>query len=241
MILLFTDFGSAGPYTGQMQAVINQLAPEAAVIPLVSDAPTANPVASSYLLAALRNSFPANSIFLSIVDPGVGGLRRAVVLYADGQYFVGPDNGLFNTIAVHSTGQPSWSEITWQPEICSNSFHGRDIFAPVAAALVEKRAESMLAVITPPSLKQWPVDLTQIIYFDYFGNALTGLRYTDTFSGQLLRVNNISIQQADTFSDVPKGDAFWYENANGLIAIAVNQGRAGELLGLKIGTDVEIF
>jgi S-adenosylmethionine hydrolase len=239
VILLFTDFGSAGPYTGQMQAVINQLAPEAAVIPLVSDAPTANPVASSYLLAALRNSFPANSIFLSIVDPGVGGLRRAVVLYADGQYFVGPDNGLFNTIAVHSTGQPSWSEITWQPEICSNSFHGRDLFAPVAAALAEGRADAMLAVFTQNSLQQWPADLAQIIYFDHFGNAMTGLRYTEAFFGKRLRVNNVSIQQAETFYTVPKGDAFWYKNANGLIEIAVNQGRAREQLSLGIGSKVE--
>ena len=239
MILLFTDFGAAGPYTGQMQAVLTQLAPATPVISLLSDAPTANPVASGYLLAALRHSFPVDSIFLSIVDPGVGGMRRAVVLWADGQYFVGPDNGLFNTLAVQSTAQPIWRRITWQPDACSNSFHGRDLFTPVAAALAEGRADAMLAVFTQNSLQQWPADLAQIIYFDHFGNAMTGLRYTEAFFGKRLRVNNVSIQQAETFYTVPKGDAFWYKNANGLIEIAVNQGWAREQLGLGIGSKVE--
>lgn len=239
MILLFTDFGADGPYTGQMQAVLKQLAPEATVIPLVSNAPMANPIASSYLLAALRNSFPENSIFLSIVDPGVGGLRRPVVLYADGQYFVGPDNGLFNTIAKHTKLQPIWSEITWKPEECSNSFHGRDIFAPVAAALAERRADTMISDFTQDTLEQWPADRSQIIYFDSFGNAMTGLRYTDAFAGKQLYVNARYVRQANTFCTVPKGEAFWYENANGLIEIAVNQGRAGEQLGLEIGSEVK--
>jgi len=99
-IVLFTDFGPSGPYIGQMESVLLQAAPNVPVINLLSNAPTADPRLSSYLLAALRHGFPVNSIFLAVVDPGVGGTRRAVVLQADGQTFVGPDNGLLNTVAV---------------------------------------------------------------------------------------------------------------------------------------------
>src|SRR5664279_2176998 len=129
-IILFTDFGPAGPYIGQMESVLRQIAPNVPIINLLSNAPTADPRLSSYLLAALRHSFPVNSIFLTVVDPGVGGQRKAVVLQADGQTFVGPDNGLLNTVAVQGQNT-QWAEITWQPEQCSMSFHGRDLFAPV--------------------------------------------------------------------------------------------------------------
>ncbi len=98
-IVLFTDFGPAGPYIGQMESVLRQTAPNVPVINLLSNAPSADPRLSSYLLAALRHSFPVDSIFLAVVDPGVGGARRAVVLEAAGQLFVGLDNGLLNIIA----------------------------------------------------------------------------------------------------------------------------------------------
>ncbi|CAA9889788.1 conserved hypothetical protein [Candidatus Methylobacter favarea] len=120
-IVLFTDFGPGGPYTGQMESVIRQIAPASPVINLLSSAPAANPRLSSYLLAALRYSFPAGSIFLTVVDPGVGTDRKAVVLHADGQIFVGPDNGLLNTVALQSR-HSQWSEITWEPRQCSMSF-----------------------------------------------------------------------------------------------------------------------
>jgi len=102
MILLFTDFGSTGPYLGQMEAVLRIHAPGVDVIDLLNDAPPGEPRLAAYLLAALAKHFPAGSIFLSVVDPGVGGERLPVVLEADGRWFVGPDNGLLNTVAVHA-------------------------------------------------------------------------------------------------------------------------------------------
>ena len=118
MIVLFTDFGPSGPYTGQMEAVLKQMAPEAPVIHLLQDAPRGSPRLSSYLLAALRHSFPQGTVFLAVVDPGVGGERMPVVLQADGQFFVGPGNGLMNTVAVQSK-QTTWHEIVWRPDDCS--------------------------------------------------------------------------------------------------------------------------
>ena len=95
MIALFTDFGLHGPYTGQMKAALHQMAPGTPVIDLFADAPVGNPRASAYLLAVYAAWFPAGTVFLCVVDPGVGGARPPVILEADGRWYVGPGNGLF--------------------------------------------------------------------------------------------------------------------------------------------------
>src|SRR6478609_2029347 len=95
MIVLFTDFGLHGPYTGQMKAVLHQMAPGVPAIDLFADAPVGNPRASAYLLAAYAEWFAAGTVFLAVVDPGVGGPRPPISLEADGRWYVGPGNGLF--------------------------------------------------------------------------------------------------------------------------------------------------
>ncbi|MDP1663953.1 MAG: SAM-dependent chlorinase/fluorinase [Methylobacter sp.] len=236
-IVLFTDFGPSGPYIGQMESVLRLAAPNVPVINLLSNAPTANPRLSSYLLAALRYSFPVNGIFLAVVDPGVGGERRAVVLQADGQRFVGPDNGLLNTVAVQAQ-DTQWSEIIWKSEHCSMSFHGRDIFAPVAARLAINSAGDLLQPFDRNDLSDWPQDLEAVIYFDYYGNAMTGLRYHEKLAGKILNIHGIAIKQADTFGDVEEQQAFWYKNSSGLVEIAVNKGHAQQQLGLTLGMEI---
>jgi len=238
-IVLFTDFGCEGPYTGQMEAVIDCLAPDARIIHLLSNAPSANPLLSACLLAALSKSFPAKTVFLAVVDPGVGGSRAAVVLEADKRFFVGPDNGLLNTVAVQSE-QCRWFEISHPPGYCSNTFHGRDVFAPIAASLFYGSIEPKLQPLTPRSLADWPTDLYQIIYFDHFGNAMTGIRYQQHFEGQTLKLNGHEIRQADYFCAVNEGDVFWYNNSSGLIEIAVNKSSARIELNLVLGDRIDI-
>jgi len=236
-IILFTDFGASGPYLGQMESVLRQTAPTVPVINLLSNAPIANPRLSAYLLAALRHSFPVNSIFLAVVDPGVGGGRRAVVLRADGQSFVGPDNGLLNTVAVQAENA-QWSEIIWRPEQCSISFHGRDIFASIAAKLAINAVDHLLQPFERNDLSAWSCDLAEVIYFDHYGNAMTGLRYHETYAGKTLIVNEVAIKQADTFGSVQKQRAFWYKNSSGLVEVAVNKGHAEQQLDLELGMRV---
>lgn len=237
-IVLFTDFGAEGPYLGQMEAVIDRIAPECRVINLLSNAPAANPLLSAYLLAALSKHFPGASVFLAVVDPGVGGARAAVVLEADGRYFVGPDNGLMNTTALHAR-HVRWHEIVWRPDSCSASFHGRDIFAPVAARIAIGTAGDMLRSIDI-SLSGWEDDLAQIIYFDHYGNAMTGLRYCGAFEGKSLKINGTVVEPAVTFCDVLEGQPFWYKNSSGLIEIAVNRGSAKRQLNLVLGDKIEV-
>lgn len=112
MIVLFTDFGLSGPYTGQMKAVLHREAPGIPVIDLFADAPAANPAASAYLLAAYAVWFPADTVFLCVVDPGVGGERPAVIMEADGRRYVGPGNGLFELVQRRAGKTRSW-EIDW--------------------------------------------------------------------------------------------------------------------------------
>ena len=134
MIVLFTDFGLEGPYIGQMQAVLCRETPRIPVVNLCADVPCHEPRAAAYLLAAYAVEFPEGSVFLGVVDPGVGGERAAVVVRADGRWYVGPDNGLFNVVAMRA-GAVEWWDITWRPARLSASFHGRDLFAPVAARI----------------------------------------------------------------------------------------------------------
>ena len=134
MIVLFTDFGLHGPYTGQVKAVLHQMAPSIPVIDLFADAPVANPKASAYLLAAYATWFPERTVFLCVVDPGVGGTRPSEFLETDGRWYVGPGNSLFELTQRRARVIRSW-DIDWKPKHLSASFHGRDLFAPVAAML----------------------------------------------------------------------------------------------------------
>lgn len=240
MIVLFTDFGDAGPYTGQMKAVLGREVPGIQIIDLLHDAPAFDAKRSAYLLASLFPVFPTGAVFLCVVDPGVGSERRPIVVTADGRFYVGPDNGLFELVLRRANETRLW-HITWRPKELSASFHGRDLFAPVAAMLA--RGEAVPGEVRPVEEARrpdWPDDLAEVIYMDHFGNAMTGIRADALPSGTVLEVKGSRVTKGRTFSDKPTGQPFWYENANGLAEIAVNQGRARELLGLETGTPILI-
>ncbi len=241
MIVLFTDFGLQGPYVGQVKARLLAEAPGVPIVDLFSDAPARDARSAAYLLAAYMAEFPSDSVFLSVVDPGVGGDRPALVVRADGRWFVGPDNGLFELILRRARDVPRVWEISWRPERLSASFHGRDLFAPVAARL---------ALGEPPSGEErpaeegrhldWPDDLARIVYIDIFGNAISGIRASVLDQDTELRVGNSRLKRVETFTRVAQGRPFWYENANGLAEIAVNMGNASEIIGLRVGSEIAI-
>lgn len=240
MIVLFTDFGARGPYVGQMRGVLEALAPGIAVVELMCDAPAFAPRPSSYLLAALVAPFPAESVFLCVVDPGVGTARDPLYLRIDQRWYVGPDNGLFDVLVARSRSAETW-RIDWRPDSISHSFHGRDLFAPVAARLA--RGEQIAATrlkTYPRRLGRAPADLSEVIYLDAFGNALTGIRGEELSDDRRLTVGGHTLRFARTFGEVETGAAFWFRNALGLVEIAVNQDSAGEVLGLKIGDEVRL-
>lgn len=238
MIVLFTDFGAADIYAGQVKAVLAQYAPAVPVIDLLHNAPNFDFESSAHLLAALHRQFTPGSVFFCVVDPGVGGAREAVVMVADGYWFVGPDNGLLSVIAARAQAVQYW-RITWQPALLSSSFHGRDLFAPIAAwiALGQFPADK-LSVLSALQVQTSGADTPRIIYIDHYGNCLTGLRAAELDSAVVLQAVGMELRCGRTFCDVQPGAAFWYENSVGLAEIAINQGSAAQLLGLKIGSPI---
>jgi len=223
-----------------VKAVLARDAPGVPVIDLFADAPAQNPRAAAYLLAAYAAWFPAPSVFLAVVDPGVGGTRAALAASADGRWYVGPDNGLFEPVLRRASEAQLW-EITWRPEFLSASFHGRDLFAPAAALIARGEAPQWeKRPVESARRPHWPDDLAEIVYVDRFGNAVTGLRAAVLSPDVRLGAGGRAIVRARTFSDVPAGAAFWYENANGLAEIAVNLGRADATLGLRIGSAIAV-
>ena len=183
--------------------------------------------------------FRPGPFFSALSIPVLAG-RPALVVEADARWYVGPGNGLFELIERRAETVRRW-DITWTPERLSASFHGRDLFAPVAAMLARgEPPPGRSRIDTSDRRPDWPDDLSEIVYLDHFGNAFTGLRAAVLPAGVRLAVADQVLACARTFSDLPPGTAFWYENANGLAEIAVNQGRADRSLGLCVGSPVEV-
>jgi len=241
MIVLFTDFGVADPYVGQMHAVLASAAPNLVVIDLFHAVPNFDIRAGAYLLPAYAREFPPGTVFICVVDPGVGGPRRPVMLKADERWYVGPDNGLFQVLA-RRAGACECHVIRWQPPRLSASFHGRDLFAPVAARLARgEMPHAEPTQLTSPAGPAWPEDLAAILYIDHYGNAITGMRAASLDQKQVLRMDQAIVKYARTFSAAAPGAAFWYENANGLVEIALNRDSAAEQLNLHPGDPVELM
>lgn len=205
-----------------------------ALIDALHDAPDFGIEPAAHLLAALAGEFPPSAVFLAVVDPGVGTAREAIVVQADAQRFVGPDNGLLSVLWQRARARKCW-RIAWRPERLSSSFHGRDLFAPVAAALATKRVpRGWLIAKRAPSVLLDGEDLPRIIYIDHYGNAVTGIRFRAAKG--LVRIGARKLAYARTFGDA-RGP-FWYENSMGLVEIAMPRGSAAKRLRLRVGTPV---
>lgn len=236
MLVLYTDFGWCGPYVGQMKTVLIRGAPGVAIIDLMHDAPVWKPQAAGRLLQALVSRIPPRSVVLGVVDPGVGTPRRGLVARGGDRWFVGPDNGLFAGVLTDADAR-AWSlEL---PEGASASFHGRDVFAPAAASLATGSMPRGVAPVEDWVGRGQSPEHRRVLYIDHYGNAMTGLSEADFGSARGLRVGGRDILRQRTFGDVRPGEALCYVNSIGLVEVAVNQGRAAEVLGIAPGDPVD--
>ncbi|MGH8705726.1 MAG: SAM hydrolase/SAM-dependent halogenase family protein, partial [Burkholderiales bacterium] len=214
-IVLFSDFGAADLYVGQVKAVLAADAPGVPVVDLLNDAPDFEVESAAHLLAALAPQFAAGSVFLAVVDPGVGTPRDALVIEADGRRFVGPDNGLLS-VAYQRARTKRCDSICWKPSQLSSSFHGRDLFAPVAARLAAGvLLPEWLAPKARPEVLLDPSPLARVIYVDHFGNCITGIATRGVDREARVRAGGRALRFAPVFAEAPPGEPFWYENSSG--------------------------
>lgn len=182
---------------------------------------------AAFLLGESWPYFPEGSIHVVVVDPGVGTARRPILAEAGGQYFIGPDNGVFSMLEAGAV-----REILVSEKPASNTFHGRDVFAPTAARLASGAGlEELGKLVTDPVRLKF--DPGMVLHIDHFGNVITGFRPTP---GLKIRTGFESIEKfASTFGEMPPNELFLIEGSSGYVEIALNRGSAAERLGLNVG------
>ncbi len=238
VICLFTDFGGADIYVGQVKTVLHEYAPRVPVIDLMHDVSAFDVRAAAHLLAALAERLPAQCVVMAVVDPGVGGDRAPVIVRADERWVIGPDNGLVSVLAARARTAQAY-RVSWRPQTLSQSFHGRDLFAPLAGMLASGAPEvGQLEPKAGLDVQFGAADLAEIIHIDHYGNAMSGLRAAGVGREARFSVNGQLLSHARVFSAVPPGTAFWYENSLGLVEFAVNAASASEQLRIRVGSVV---
>ncbi|MEA3412282.1 MAG: SAM-dependent chlorinase/fluorinase [Pseudomonadota bacterium] len=238
MIVLVTDFGLDGPYVGQVQAAILCRTPQVPVVNLFADLPAFRPESAAYLVPAFVPQFPENTVFLCVVDPGVGTDRRAVFLSADHHWFVGPDNGMFDVICARAGRLRVWDLEYSSADGVSSSFHGRDIFAPAASKLASgELPPGMEREIHQASLEGLSEDLLEIVYVDHYGNAMTGLRANTVVESAVFIVKGHKLEFSRTFGEATPKRPFWYRNSVGLVEFAQREESVARVMDLCVGQE----
>lgn len=257
IITLLTDFGLGDGYAASMKGVILGLNPEARLVDLSHEVPPQDIVAGALILQSAWRYFPAGTIHVAVVDPGVGSSRRGMAAACGGHFLVGPDNGLFSLIFA---GQAPHTVVSLEnsryflPEV-SATFHGRDIFAPVAAhlslgvslsVLGPKLTEPVRLELPSPRFGETEV-VGQIIAWDHFGNLISTIPWRPLHSWlrgrpACLRVKGQEIRHfMTTYSEVPTGTLLALGGSHGYLEIACRQGSAAQVLGAGAGERVEVW
>lgn len=233
-LVLLTDFGHTDPYVGIMKGVITSVAPELTILDLSHGVPPQDVRTAALYLESAWRWFPEGSVFCCVVDPGVGSQRRPVVLRSSGRLFVGPDNGLLSLVP-----NGDWWEIKVDTPLPSRTFHGRDLFAPVAARLGLGMDPQDVGprVLNPATLPLPETSTTEgeILYFDHYGNAITSLR--EVFEGAV-EVEGKRIPVHATYSEVRMGAPLALIGSTGRLEVSVRNGSAQRELALAVGTRV---
>lgn len=244
IITMTTDFGLKDPYVGAMKGVILSINPIARMIDISHQVPPGGVQTAARVLMETHPFFPPQTIHLAVIDPGVGGPRRPIIVCARDHLFVGPDNGLFWPIisqdpaveVIHLT------KVTYFRPIVSHTFHGRDIFAPVAAHLSSGVNPRQMGnrINNPVRLGMDRPHQTEstlagkITTIDRFGNLITNIRQatlTEFLGGQhpVIRLGEwVTTELHNQYTDVTPGTLLALFSSSGYLEIAVNQGRAAD-------------
>ena len=241
MIYLFSDFSLNGPYVGQLKSAIYNNNKNSEVIDLMHDAPSFDIKHSALLLNNIKNYLSNNYICCCIVDPGVGGKRNGIVVCRDNNYFIGPDNGLFEYI-YRTDESLTLYKIVWKPEYLSETFHGRDIFAPIAAQ-IDNGNFTGLDLINSNEVQRfaWEDDQYEIIYIDHYGNLMTGISASNISKSSVLIFKKFKIEFSNTYENMPEGQICWYINSCELVEIGCKNSNSAVKVSAQIGDYIELL
>ncbi|HEY9736522.1 MAG TPA: SAM-dependent chlorinase/fluorinase [Trichocoleus sp.] len=254
VITLLSDFGLRDAYVGVMKGVIAQLCPEASVIDLTHEIPPQDLLAARFNLLNAYPYFPEGTVHLAVVDPGVGTSRRGIAAQTEKGWLVGPDNGIFSGIwqvdpplAAVALTRPE----VWRSPTASTTFHGRDIFAPVAARLARGEPlnrlgealapERLVRLDLPPVTRQDNQVQGCVQYCDRFGNLITNLLVSDLPSTRwVAEIAGQTLPSAQTYGEVAVGQPLALVGSHGWVEIAVNGGSAQQHLQTAVGAPVAL-
>lgn len=260
---LLTDFGSADPYVAQVKAAILQARPDASIIDVSHDVSPYDLAQAGFFLAASLPFFPPGSVFLAVVDPGVGTARRIVLIETAGRYALVPDNGLASLLPrLARSPQRAWDLSAWVAALdASATFHGRDVFAPLAgrlAALLDagESPDGLGAPLDPAALVRlpWaepvtdgPFLLARVLHVDRFGNCVLNLP-ADQWRERLARLPGLELlspsvrglERARAYAEISPGAVAVLAGSQGYLELAMRQDSAARALGLAPGRDVRL-
>jgi hypothetical protein len=253
LVTLTTDFGLSDHYVGVMKGVILGICPRAQIVDISHKVKPFQIAEAAYLIAQAYREFPKKTVHVVVVDPGVGTSRRPILMEAAGQFFVAPDNGALAMVyAREKCKVRAISNDKYFRQPVSATFHGRDIFAPVAAHVAAGERPSRMGRIIEDYLRlgfekprrtgerTWT---GQVLHIDRFGNVVTSFRATDfpdlgNFS-LILGSHRVSMM-ARNYAQFGPGELFAIEGSSGYLEISVNQGSAAERIGCQSGAVVEM-
>jgi hypothetical protein len=255
LITLTTDFGLQDSFVGMMKGVIAGINPTAAVVDLTHGIPAQDVIAGALTLRHSIGYFPRGTIHVAVVDPGVGSARQPVLIECDGSYFIGPDNGVLSLAIADKKPEliVHLSNSAYHLQPMSSTFHGRDIFAPVAAHLslgmpvtaFGRNLETFYRLAFPKAVRSNAEIVGEIVYIDSFGNLFTNIEEHDLteLAREQIEITLGAIRipgLASNYAAANAGNFVVVVNSWGLLEIAVSRGSARQKTGAKIGDKVKV-
>lgn len=240
IITLTTDFGMRDGYVGAMKGVLARRAERTTVIDIAHDIPPGDVAHAAWVVATSAREFPYGTIHVVVVDPGVGGARRGVIISAGRQWYVGPDNGVFAYVT--DKQYDAWIIDSQQlVQGASRTFHGRDVFAPVAASIAAGVDPASWGALTKlAGALPWgprPEREGRVLHIDRYGNLITDLPPAEAGAQVTIAGHTLSI--TTTYEDVAPGELLAYIGSAKTIEIAVRDGRADTRLGVARGERIK--
>ena len=255
IVTLTTDFGTRDPYVGAMKGVILSICPEATIVDITHEIAPQDVTEGALALRSACPGYPAGSIHVAVVDPGVGSRRRALAVSSGGRLYIGPDNGIFTLVCGEDSSVRSITNRSVQAETVSATFHGRDIFAPAAAHVAQGLAPERLGRkvrrierldLPTPEVGRRRV-LGQVLHVDRFGNLISNIAEETLDAARsperaaVVRIGDMEIDGIRrTYTEAPRGALLALIGSTGLLEISLREGSAAVKLGAGRGTRVEV-